>query len=104
VLILRQLCFLGTQFSVFTQSLTFARLPMVCLMPYWSYSNFCWQMLSKQRLGGCTVLTAEKRVVYLADAFSRLMPRLAFQAISFYCGFSERTDLGNGKLHTRGDK
>ena len=62
---------------------------MVCLMSYWSYSNFCWQMLSKQRLGGCTALTAEKRVVYLAVAFSRLMPRLAFQAISFYCGFSE---------------
>ena len=61
-------------------------------------------MLSKQKLGVRTALTAEKRVVYLADAFSRLMPRLAFQAISSYCGFSERTDLGNGNLYTRGYK
>ena len=62
---------------------------MVCLMPYWSYGDLCWQMLSKQKLGVRTALTAEKRIVYLADACSRLMPRLAFQAISFYCGFSE---------------
>jgi hypothetical protein len=58
-------------------------------MPYWSYGDLCWQMLSKQKLGVRTALTAEKRIVYLAVAFSRLMPRFAFQAISLYCGFSE---------------
>ena len=77
---------------------------MVCLMPYWSFGNFWWQMLLKRRLGVYTAITTEKRVVYLVDAFYRLMPRLAFQAISFYCGFSERTDLGNGNLYTRGYK
>ena len=94
----------GTQLSGFTQSLPFAWLPMVCLMPYWSYGDLCWQMLSKQRLGVRIDLTAEKRDVYLVNAFYRLMPRLAFQAISFFCGFSERTDLGNGNLYTQGYK
>ena len=69
---------------------------MVCLMPYWSYGGLCWQMLSKQKLGVRTALTAEKRIVYLADAFFRLMPRLAFKAISLYCGFSEFNSLHLG--------
>ncbi len=77
---------------------------MVCLMPYRSFGNFWWQMLSKRRLGVYTDLNAEKRVEYLVDAFYSLMPRLDFQSISFYCGFSERTDLGNGNLCTQGYK
>jgi hypothetical protein len=73
-------------------------------MPDRSFGNFWWQMLPKRRLGVYTALNAEKRVEYLVDAFYSLMPRLAFQSISFDCEFSERTDLGNGNLYTRGYK
>ena len=69
---------------------------MVCLMPYRSFGNFWWQMLPKLRLGVYTALNAEKRVEYLVDAFFRLMPRLAFKAKSFYCGFSEFNSLHLG--------
>jgi len=41
----------GTQLSDFTQSLPFAWLPMVCLMPYWSYGDLCWPRSLKMSLG-----------------------------------------------------
>ena len=40
----------GTQLSGFTQSLTFAWLPMVCLMPYWSARESWRQMLLQIQL------------------------------------------------------
>jgi len=52
----------GTQLSIFTQSLPFAWLPMVCLMIYWSYGDLCWPRQLKMSLGrdSFCVLTARE--------------------------------------------
>ena len=60
----------GTKLSGFTQSFPFAWLPMVCLMPYWGYSDLCLSRPLKMSLGrdSFCVLAARKIGVLILAA------------------------------------
>ena len=76
----------GTEFSGFTQSLTLAWLPMVCLMPYWSSSEFWWLRLLKISLGSDSLreLAAREISLLMLASPSEDTASMAFERVLGY--------------------